>query len=482
MEEFKSEPLHKYRAGRPETGHREDDSKYGSDIIGSLMVFPGLIGTVGANAAWASGALSKTCNSRIIETEAGARAEERPMETSSGPVQHAEQRELPKLAAESPGVAPESVDDGGDWLRGSAEMESLIGDAGQGLREPHRGDVVEGVIAQISHNGILIDIGTKSEGVVPPPEAQSLIDEGVVSVGESVLVYVVQPENQEGQTVLSMRRAGFERGWRTAQRHLDAAETFETRVVDFNKGGLIVDADGVRGFVPLSQVVSVRADGATEEQLQDKLAAVVGQSIAVKVLEVNRKRGRLILSERQAAYERRGQAKEQLVSSLKEGEIRRGRVSSLTDFGAFVDLGGADGLIHLSELSWTSVPHARDILQLGDEIDVYVLGVDRENKKIALSLRRTTPEPWATAGEKYHAGDLVRAQITKLAAFGAFARLEDGIEGLVHISELSDTHVLHPRNVVKEGDVVTLRILRIEPERHRVGLSLRQADQEQDES
>src|SRR5918912_93535 len=252
-------------------------------------------------------------------------------------------------------------------------------------------------------------------------------------------------------------------------------EVVTGEVVDHNKGGLIVSVDGVRGFVPLSQIVELRRGG-TEEEVEAKLRSMRGQTLYLKVIEMNRRRNRLILSERAAAQERRAQQKDRLLAELQAGEIRHGRVSSLTDFGAFVDLGGADGLIHLSELSWGQVQHPSQVLRVGQEVDVRVVGVDRENKKIALSLKQVEENPWARIDQKYHLGDTVTARITKLAQFGAFAELEPGVEGLVHISELSDERITHPKQVVREGEDVQLRIIKIDPQRHRLGLSLRQAE------
>lgn len=372
-------------------------------------------------------------------------------------------------------VEPTQSDQG---VPGAGTMQGLMNEVDNEYRTPQRGDVLDGVVVSVDRDGILVDIGTKSEGLIPGHEAQQYLDRDEIHVGDEVLVYVVHPENQDGHVVLSLNRARAERGWRTMQKQLDEGEIFEAEVIDYNKGGLIVNADGVRGFVPMSQVAGVRLDSSSEEEIKEKLATMVGQKVFVKVLELNRRRNRLILSERQAIQERRGLRKEQLINELHEGEVRHGRVSSLCDFGAFIDLGGADGLVHLSELSWRQVSHPREVLKVGDEVDVYVLNVDREKKKIALSLRRLQPEPWTTVAERYNVGDLVKGTITKLATFGAFARVEDGIEGLIHISELADGHVAHPRNVVNEGDVVTLRVLRVEPARRRLALSLKQAEQD----
>ncbi|MBX6771778.1 MAG: S1 RNA-binding domain-containing protein [Chloroflexi bacterium] len=359
-------------------------------------------------------------------------------------------------------------------LLGDDDMERLMAAAEQEYRTLHRGDVVEGVVVSIDRDGILVDIGAKSEGFIPASDAQRFGDG--VSVGETILAVVVQPEGPGERVTLSLARARSERGWRTVQAGLEAGTIFTGRVVETNRGGLVVSVAGLRGFLPLSQIASVRVNGLEGEQLEQTLGSLVGRDLSVKVLEVNRRRNRLILSERLAVQELRQQRRDQLIAELKEGEIRTGRVTRLCDFGAFVDLGGADGLVHVSELAWHQVSHPSEVVQVGDEVQVYVLGVDPARRKISLSIRRAHEEPWATAAERYPVGSLVTARITRLTTFGAFAQLEDGIEGLIHVSELSDRRVAHPRNVVSEGDDVTVRVLRVEPERHRLGLSLRQVD------
>lgn len=356
-------------------------------------------------------------------------------------------------------------------------MGQLMADADGGFRSFHRGDMLEGTVVSIDRDGILVDIGTKSEGVIPLSETQRVGDAADLTVGDSVYVIVIQPEGREGHAILSLNRARSERGWRTLQTKFESGEILTSRIVDVNRGGLVAEAEGVRGFIPISQISSVRVNGLDGDDLERALREMVGRDIPVKVLELNRQRNRLIFSERVALQELRGQRRDKLLTELHEGDVRHGRVSSLCDFGAFVDLGGADGLVHLSELAWHQVTDPAEIVQVGEEVDVYVLGIDRERRKISLSIRRTQPEPWATALERYPVGSLVTAKITRLTAFGAFARLEDGIEGLIHVSELSDHHVTHPRNVVRENEELTLRVLRVEPERRRLGLSLRQVDQ-----
>jgi small subunit ribosomal protein S1 len=306
-------------------------------------------------------------------------------------------------------------------------------------------------------------------------ELERLGSEGLEEMheGDSVLVYVVTPEDKNGNPVLSLSRAQAERDWREAERIFEAGEMFEGTVSGFNKGGLIVRIGKVRGFVPSSQITSLRGRRRSEDG-EDPLAGLVGNEMQLKVIEIDRNRNRLILSERAAMREWRKQHKERLLEELKEGDVRKGGVISICDFGAFVDLGGADGLIHLSELSWRRVAHPSEVLKVGDEVEVYVLNVDRDRKRIGLSLKRLEPDPWSVIAESYHVGQLVEGTITKLVKFGAFARIfDDDIEGLIHLSELSEERIAHPREVVQESDTRTLRIIRIDPEQRRIGLSLK---------
>jgi len=360
-------------------------------------------------------------------------------------------------------------------LDGASLMEQYLSDPSHDYKTLKYGDVVDGVIMRIDRDELLIDIGSKSEGIVPSREFSSLSSEEkqALGVGDSVLVFVVQPENPEGHAVVSIDRARQEKSWRKLQEIYEANEVIEAEVTNYNKGGLLVNLDGVRGFVPASQVSEIR--GGDEASKQADMARLIGSSLPLKVIEINRHRNRLILSERQAIQERRDVMKERLIEELKEGEIRKGRVSSICDFGAFVDIGGADGLVHLSELSWSRVRHPGEVLKVGQEVDVYVLGINPQEKKIALSIKRTQAEPWSRVAANYEVGQLVRGVVTQLANFGAFARIEDGIEGLIHVSELADERITHPKQVVREGQELLLRIIRIDPERRRMGLSLRRA-------
>ena len=343
--------------------------------------------------------------------------------------------------------------------------------------ELRRGEIIEGVVVGTDRDGILVDIGAKSEGVVPPNEMHCLQPEGSskLNQGDKVLVFVLQPESPEGQIILSLDRARGERGWRVLQDYMDQNQAFEGYVTGSNKGGLLVNVEGVNAFVPLSQIVS-GPDRSSPENTQRALTEWVGRNITLKVIELNRRRNRAILSERSAVQEKRAAEKERLLQELQEGDIKTGRITSIRDFGIFVDIGGADGLVHLSELSWERTPKSpHDLFKVGDEVPVFVLKVDNETKKIALSVRRAQPERWEEIVSNYREGQTVPGQITKLAPFGAFVRLEGPIEGLIHISELVDRRINHPKEVVDEGDVVPVKIVRIEYDRHRLGLSLRQA-------
>jgi small subunit ribosomal protein S1 len=371
-------------------------------------------------------------------------------------------------------IAAVAVADNGE-LDAASLMEQFLSDPSHDYKSLKYGDVMDGIIMHVDRDELLVDIGSKSEGVIPSKEYSSLTSEekDALAIGDHILVFVVQPENQEGHAVVSIDRARQEKSWRRLQEIYEANEVIEAEVTNYNKGGLLVNLDGVRGFVPASQVTEIR--GGDEASKQADMARLIGTSLALKVIEINRHRNRLILSERQAVQERRDVMKEKLIEELREGEVRTGRVSSICDFGAFVDIGGADGLVHLSELSWSRVRHPSEVLKVGQEVEVQVLGINATEKKIALSIKRTQAEPWSRVAAKYEVGQLVRGAVTQLANFGAFARIEDGIEGLIHVSELVDDRVTHPKQVVTEGQDLLLRIIRIDPQRRRMGLSLRRA-------
>jgi len=344
-----------------------------------------------------------------------------------------------------------------------------------------RGDVVEGVIVRIDQDEILVDIGLKSEGVLSTKElpANGYGSFSELHLNDKVLVYVIQPESSEGHAILSLKRANTERQWRIAEEQYKNGELLKAKVIDYNKGGLIVDVAGIRGFVPISQILNLKreevASGGENQETAAKLQSMKDKELQLKIIEINRARNRLILSERLAVQEWRQRRREELLDELKPGEVRKGVVSNLANFGAFLDLGGADGLVHISQLAWSRVNHPSEVLHVGQEVEVQVLSVDKDKKKIALSIKRAEVDPWTTVEQRYTPGQVVTGVVTKIAPFGAFARIEDGIEGLIHQSEL--TPGADPKSVLHEGAQLQLRILRIDAERRRLGLSLRQADE-----
>jgi len=344
-----------------------------------------------------------------------------------------------------------------------------------------RGDVVDGVIVRIDQDEILVDIGLKSEGVLSTKELPATGDWAFdqLHLNDKVLVYVIQPETPDGHALLSLKRANAERQWRVAEEQYKNGELVKAKVIDYNKGGLIVDVAGIRGFVPISQILNLKreevAAGGDNQETAAKLQSMKDKELQLKIIEINRARNRLILSERLAVQEWRQRRREELLDELKPNEVRKGIVSNLANFGAFVDLGGADGLVHISQLAWSRVNHPSEVLKVGQEVEVQVLSVDKDKKKIALSIKRAEVDPWTTVEQRYTPGQVVAGVVTKIAPFGAFARIEDGIEGLIHQSELVPG--MDPKANLHEGQALQLRILRIDAERRRLGLSLRQADE-----
>ena len=350
-----------------------------------------------------------------------------------------------------------------------------------------RGEVVEGSVMRVDSDGIFLDIGHKEEGFVPMGEMKTISKEEMVklSEGDSMIAFVMRPDSKDGP-MLSVDRARGEEGWRDIQKLMDQDQPVEGVIVGFNRGGCILEVANVQGFVPMSQLITISRDLFKQESFESGEANfsegsigkdLIGKTLTVKVLEVNRSRNRAIFSERSALQEQRDEQKAELIEKLVEGEVRKGIVTGISNFGAFVDLGGADGLIHISEMSWSMVGSPEDLVKVGQELDVFVLRIDRETMKIALSLRRLQPEPWETIFERYQVGDVVDATVTKIANFGAFARLEDSIEGLIHITELSDAVITDPNEVVSEGQEIKVKILKIEMERKRLGLSLKQTSE-----
>jgi len=359
-----------------------------------------------------------------------------------------------------------------------SSMEDLLEDEDIGLDFPRQGEIRKGTVARVTETEILVSIGTKSEGVIPSREVDQLDEEirEEISIGKEITVYVVNPEDQGGNVLLSYVRALEEKDWLYAEAMLASGETFEGTIIGFNKGGLIIPLGQLRGFVPASQVSLLRRIDSSGNTPEQRWGSMIDEAITVSVIEVDRERRRLILSERVALQETRESLKERLLDELNEGDVRTGRVTSLADFGAFVNIDGADGLVHLSEISWERIEHPREVLRVGQEVQVKVIGIDRDRKRIGLSIRQLQEDPWVKKIDHLKEGQLIEGTITHLTKFGAFARLDEDLEGLIHISEISEQRVAHPKEVLHEGDVVTLRVIKIEPERHRIGLSMRKVD------
>jgi small subunit ribosomal protein S1 len=358
-------------------------------------------------------------------------------------------------------------------------METLLNQEGMALDFPQPGEIRTGVVASIGPTQILVSVGAKSEGVITGRELESISSEEreALKVGQEILVYVLNAEDESGNVVLSYTRAQEQKGWAEVEKMLEDSATYEGRVDGFNKGGIIVPVYGLRGFIPASQLGISRRMAVTGDTPDQRYAKMIGEPITVRVIEVDRKRRRLILSERAASSETRQSIKERVIESLKEGEVYTGKVTSLADFGAFVNVNGADGLVHLSEISWDRVQHPSEILEVGQEVQVKVINIDREKKRIGLSIRALQNDPWQSKVAKFKVGQLVEGVITRLTKFGAFARLEGDLEGLIHISEISENRIEHPKEAgLHEGDVVTLRVIRIDPDQRRIGLSLRKVD------
>ena len=357
------------------------------------------------------------------------------------------------------------------------DMESLLAAVDvSAIRPLKRGETLTGLVMAIEREGILVDVAHKSEGFVPTSEMLLLGSDPLskMTIGQEVTVSVVQAETPSGQIGLSMDKARGEQGWKILQDWHDNSEVFEAEITSFNKGGLLANVEGINAFIPMSQVVGAKpgSDGVAP------LGSQVGKSLKLKVIEINRKRNRVILSERAANQEWRAEQKERLLDELHAGEIRTGVITSIRPFGLFVDLGGADGLAHLSEISWDRNADPEAMFTVGQEIKVYILRIDQETKKIALSVRRAAPEQWDDLITRYAIGDVVPGVVTRLVNFGAFARLPGPVEGLIHVSSMVERRISSPKEVLDEGDVIPVKIERIERDRHRLGLSLKDARDE----
>jgi small subunit ribosomal protein S1 len=331
------------------------------------------------------------------------------------------------------------------------------------------GEVVTGIVVRIDNDEVLVDIGYKSEGVIPSNELsirKAVDPHDEVEMGEEVDALVLTKEDQDGRLIMSKKRARFEKAWRRIEAAAESGEPVEGTVIEVVKGGLIIDL-GVRGFLPAS-LVDIRRVPNLDEYL--------GTKIECKVIELNRARNNVVLSRRAVLEEERKEQRQEILDRLQPGLIVEGQISNIVDFGAFVDLNGIDGLIHISELSWSHVNHPSEILAIGDTVAVKVLDIDRERQRISLGLKQTQEDPWQRVVDTYNVGDELEGTVTKVVTFGAFVEILDGVEGLVHISELAPHHVENPREIVSPGDDVKVKILEIDSERRRLSLSVKRVE------
>ena len=333
-----------------------------------------------------------------------------------------------------------------------------------------RGEIVDGTIISIQNNGLVIDLGQKSEGFVPKNEMKSLTNPENYEKGKQIITYVIFPETQEGTILLSVDRARGEQGWKTLDTARQEGKTLVGKIIDSNKGGAVVECEGVQGFVPLSQLIGPARELYTPSG--PPKPGFIGMSIEFRITELNRRRNRAIFSERAALEAVKLKLKSERIKELNVGDVVKGKVLGTSKFGVFVEMDGADGLIHISELSWDTVLDPENFVQIGTTLDVQIIKIDHENLRIALSLKRLQPEPWEMISGDVSVGTIMKGTITKLASFGAFARVKGGLEGLIHLSELSHEKIDIPSDVVSEGQEVEVKIIKIEEERKRLGLSL----------
>src|SRR5881227_468756 len=361
------------------------------------------------------------------------------------------------------GIAQVAINDIGTADDFMAAIEGTI-------KEFNDGDIVEGVIVRVDRDEVLLDIGYKTEGVIPSRELSIKHDvdpNDVVTVGDEVEALVLQKEDKEGRLILSKKRAQYERAWGTIEKIKDEDGIVTGTVIEVVKGGLILDI-GLRGFLPASLV---------EMRRVRDLQPFVGKELEAKIIELDKNRNNVVLSRRAWLEQTQSEVRQNFLTQLQKGQVRKGVVSSIVNFGAFVDLGGVDGLVHVSELSWKHIDHPSEVVEVGQEVTVEVLDIDLDRERVSLSLKATQEDPWRQFARTHQIGQVVPGRVTKLVPFGAFVRVQDGIEGLVHISELAERHVEIPEQVVQVGDELLVKVIDIDLERRRISLSLKQANE-----
>jgi small subunit ribosomal protein S1 len=359
----------------------------------------------------------------------------------------------------------------GDDIEVSLDLAQLLEE--HDYDRPKVGDIRTGIIVSISSQGIIVDLGLKRDGLVQPSDMDELDDEERESfqLNDEVPVYILETGHPD-RLLVSIHKARLNQDWIRAQELLESGEILEAPVIGHNRGGVIVPIGKLRGFVPASHLTELRR-GMDDRQRQQAMSKLRDEVVPLKVIEVNRRRRRLVLSQRDAQKEWQESRKKELIDKLDRGDVIKGHVSGLRSFGAFVDLGGADGLIHISELAWHRVKHPREVVRVGDEVEVYVLDLDKDEQRIALSRKRLLPNPWSLAEEKYVVEQLIEGNVTRIVDYGAFVEIEPGIEGLLHVSQLSRDNVEDAREFIAEGETHLLRIISIDADRQRIGLSLK---------
>lgn len=399
-----------------------------------------------------AGADAETDEKQVVEEE---RTE------STAEVESAETASEAEVASPEEAASPAEATDQSQDLQVQQYDETFV------TLEP--GTIVSGTVVQVSDDEVMVDVGYKSEGRIPPHELglrPGETAEDVFKVGDEIDVFILKIEDAEGNVLLSKRRADSRLVWEKLERLKETGEVIEAEVTERVKGGLLVDV-GLRGFVPASHV---------DRNYVENLESYVGQKLRLRVIELDRQRNNVVLSRKVVLEEEYQKAKEEAFRTLKEGAVIPGTVRRLTDFGAFVDIGGGvEGLLHVSEIAWSRVRHPKDVLAEGDEIQVMVLEVDPERERISLSLKETLPDPWDTIDERIAVGDIVKAKVTRVVDFGAFAQIEDGVEGLIHISQMADRHVASPSEVVSLGDQVDVKVISLDKRARRIGLSMKEA-------
>jgi small subunit ribosomal protein S1 len=371
------------------------------------------------------------------------------------------------MANETVDREQQQLDDPGVWT--TTEDGERVPDYESTFPTINEGEVVHGTVVRVDKDEVLVDIGYKSEGVIPVAELsirRSVNPADEVNLGDEVDALVLTKEDAEGRLILSKKRARFELAWKAIEQAAESGDPVDGKVIEVVKGGLILDL-GVRGFLPAS-LVDIR-------RVQD-LDEFLGQELRAKVIELNRSRNNVVLSRRAVLEDERKEQRQQILDRLNPGDVVDGQISNIVDFGAFVDLDGMDGLIHISELSWSHVNHPSEVLEIGQDVKVKVLDIDRERQRISLGLKQTQSDPWQQVLETYHEGDTVEGKVTKVVTFGAFVEILPGVEGLVHISELAQHHVENPREVVSQGDLVSAKIIEVDAERRRLSLSLKRVE------